>query len=90
MPNPQTDAKNGRLRLRGTDIEVRARVDGARLTVDVLKSGVCVHRLLIDDATAPLEHAWITDLFAGENRVELRELAGQVDDYVTSLDTNQG
>jgi len=78
------------LTLEGTDLEVHAVLANATLTVEVKKSSVCVHRLVVDDATDCLAHGWITDLFAREDHVQMRELAGQVDDYVSNLDTNQG
>jgi hypothetical protein len=74
----------------GTDLEVRARLANTSLTIEVLKSGACVHRLILDHATVPLEHAWLADLFARDEHVRIDHLARQLEDYVSSLNTNQG
>ena len=74
----------------GTDIEVCVRLDNAAMRIDVMKSDVCVHSVIIDHAADPIEHSWLADLFAREDRVELRELANDVDEYLKSTNTNQG
>ena len=74
----------------GTDIEVCVQLLSASMRIDVLKSDVCVHSVVIDHAADPIEHSWLADLFAREDRVELRELANDVDEYLKSTNTNQG
>ena len=85
-----SDAIRQRMKLQGTDLEIGATLADGALSLEVLKSGVVVHRLVLDHATDRLENAWLADLFAREDRVRMRDLAGQVDDYVGSLDVNQG
>ena len=74
----------------GTDIEVCVRLKNAAMRIDVMKSDVCVHSVIVDHAADPIEHSWLADLFAREDRVELRELANDVDEYLKSTNTNQG
>jgi hypothetical protein len=74
----------------GADLEIRASLASEAVTIDILKSGSCVHRITIADATAPMEHPWIAELFAREDKVELGSIAREVDDYVGSLDIRQG
>ena len=78
------------IHLDGTDIEVKVRLENASMTIDVEKSGSCVHSVVIDHAADPLEHNWLADLFARQDHVELRDLAKDVDDYLISSNTNQG
>ena len=78
------------VKLDGTDIEVQVKLHQAVMRIDVMKSGVCVHSVIIDHAQDPLENAWLADLFAREDHVELRDLAKEVDDYLMSTNINQG
>lgn len=78
------------LKLDGTDLEVSVTLANASLTIEVLKSGACVHRVILDHATDPIENAWLAELFARDERVPMDELAHQVDDYVAGLNPNQG
>jgi hypothetical protein len=78
------------LKFAGTDLEVRVSLANASLTIDVIKSGACVHRVVLDHATDPIENAWLAELFAREERVPMDELAHQLDDYVAGLNPNQG
>ena len=72
------------------DLEIRAQLEGNSVTINVLKSGSCVHRLTIDDAVGRMEHSWIADLFAREDRVALTDLASEAEDYISELNINQG
>jgi len=74
----------------GTDLEIKATLADAALIIEVLKSGACVHRVVLDHATDPMEHAWLADLFAKDERVRIDKLAQQLDEYVGGLNTNQG
>ncbi len=74
----------------GTDLEIRAQLHNKTVTIDVVKAGRCVHRVVIDDAVGPLEHEWIADLFAREDRVHLGHLTREAAEYLESLNTNQG
>ena len=74
----------------GTDLEIQACLANNSITIEVLKSGTCVHRVVLDHAVDPLEHAWLANLFAREEHVQIDKLGHQLDDYVSSLNTNQG
>ena len=86
----RADAIRESLRFKGTDLEIRARLADAALTIDVMKAGTLVHRVVLDQATDPIEHAWLIDLFAREERVGMRELAHQADDYLGSSNRSHG
>ena len=74
----------------GTDIEVCVRLKNASMRIDIKKSNVCVHTVIVDHAADPLENSWLVDLFAREDHVELKDLAKDVDEYLISTNTNQG
>lgn len=78
------------LRIDRADLEIQAVYDASVVTIEIMKSGVCVHRLIIDDAASPIEHRWLMDLFAREDRVDLASMARDADDYVIGLNINQG
>lgn len=78
------------MQLEGTDIVVCVRLENASMKIEVKKSNTCVHTVIIDNAEDTLEHAWLIDLFAREDRVGLRELANEVDEYLIRTNTNQG
>lgn len=72
------------------DLEIRAQLDGDNVTINVMKSGACVHRLTIEGAVGRMEHSWIADLFAREDRVALSQLSSDAEDYISQLNINQG
>lgn len=74
----------------GTDLEIRAQLEGESVTISVIKAGACVHRLTVDDAVGRLEHGWIANLFARDDRVALSDLASDAADYISELNINQG
>ncbi len=78
------------LRFDGVDMEIRAQMGQGDMTVDFVKGGTCVHTLVIKDAGTPLEHSWLADLFAREDKIELSRIAREADEYVSGLDINQG
>ena len=86
----KTERSPQKMRVGGTDIEIVARVVDGNLKIELRKAGATVHRVVLEHATEPLEHSWLIDYFAAEERVGMRELAHQVDEYVVSLNTNQG
>lgn len=90
MQKFQDAGMNKLLRFDGTDLEIRAELADKAITINVMKSGACVHRLTINDAVGHLEHSWIADLFAREDRVDLSDLVREADDYVSQLNINQG
>ncbi|MBU2533553.1 MAG: hypothetical protein KKB37_12485 [Alphaproteobacteria bacterium] len=72
------------------DLTIQARLNDNDVTIDIVKSGTCVHRLTIADAVGRMENSWIADLFAREDRLELNSIAGEVDEYVRTLNISQG
>lgn len=79
------------LQFGGGDVEVRACMDDAgALKIRILKAGTCVHQIAVDDAAQPMEHSWIADLFAREDRIALGTLTSEAHDYLIGLDVNQG
>ena len=79
-----------KLTFKGADLEIRAQLGQKDVTIDVMKGGACVHRLTISDAVAPMEHSWLAELFAREDKVDLGAISRDADDYVSKLDINQG
>ena len=90
MQLPEATAVEKSLTFDSADIEIKARLIDDEVTIDVLKSGVCIHRLTISDVTGRMENSWIADMFAREDRVDLAGMSGEVDDYVQSLNISQG
>ncbi len=84
----QNDAQT--LSFEGADLEIRAQLSEESITINVVKSGACVHSLTIDDAVGRMEHSWIADLFAREDRVALSDIARDAEDYISNLNINQG
>lgn len=78
------------LRFDGADLEIQAVWRASAVTIEIVKSGTCVHRLIIDDAAGPIEHRWLMDLFAREDRVDIGSMVREADDYVVGLNVNQG
>ena len=90
MAHTTTKTIEQALKFAGTDLEVRVSLANASLTIEVMKSGACVHRVVLDHATDPIENGWLTELIARDERVNMDELAHQIDDYVAGLNPNQG
>ena len=76
--------------LEGTDIQVCVRLENGSMRIDVKKSSACVYTVIIDNAEDQLEHPWLADLFSEENRLNLSNLAHEMDKYLVSTNTNQG
>jgi hypothetical protein len=73
-----------------TDLEVTITLEKDELTIALNKSDARVYRVCIEQATMPIEHAWLSDLFMHDHRVRLSEFASDLQDYVESLDLSQG
>jgi len=85
-----TEAVAGRWAVPGTDLEVTNTLVGSDLTIVVTKAGAPVCRLIVEQATMPIEHAWLSDMFMYDHRVRLSELTSDLEDYIASLDLSQG
>lgn len=80
-----------KMRLDAADLEVSAQLGGdGSAVIRIMKSGTCVHQLTIGDASTRMEHSWLADLFAREDRVLLSALSRQADEYLSTLDIRQG
>jgi hypothetical protein len=90
MQNSELSPTVAKMSFAGADLEIMARLGDNSVTIDIVKGGACVHRLTLDDAIAPIEHGWLADLFAREDRVTLTTLKRDADEYVASLNINQG
>jgi hypothetical protein len=84
------EATAGKLTFKSADVEIWARLGQRDVTIDVVKSGACVHRLTINDAIGRMEHSWIAEMFAREDKVDLGDIVSDVEDYVSNLDIKQG
>ena len=90
MPAPTVSSAAQSLSFAGADIQIQAQMLDKALTIDIMKSGTRVHRVTLADAAGRLEHGWLADLFAGEHKVDLGAIAGEMNEYVENLDINQG
>jgi hypothetical protein len=72
------------------DLEVRSRLHDHTLQLEILKSGVCVHRVTVANATGSLENSWLAELFAREDSIDLGTMSHDIDDFVGGLDIRQG
>ena len=79
-----------RVKVPETDLEVTITLEKDELTIVLNKSDARVYRVRIEQATMPIEHAWLSDLFMHDHRVRLSEFASDLQDYVESLDLSQG
>mgnify|MGYP001441047715 CR=1 FL=1 len=74
----------------GTDLTVVVSLDNGELTMIVSKANKSVYRIVIEQATIPIENAWLADMFICDHRVRLAELSADVEEYVASLNISQG
>jgi hypothetical protein len=79
-----------RLDFPGTDLTVVVELNNGELSMTVSKANTSVYRVVLEQATTPLEHAWLADMFMRDDRVQLRELSADVEDYVETLNIAQG
>jgi hypothetical protein len=80
----------GRLEFPGTDICVVVSLDNGELTMVLNKANKSVYRVVIEQATTPIENAWLADMLMREDRVRLAELSADLEEYVETLNTSQG
>lgn len=84
------DHAAGKLTFKSADLEIWARLDQSDATIDVVKCGARVHRFIISGAVGRMEHNWIAELFAREDKVDLGAIVRDAEDYVSGLDIRQG
>ncbi len=76
--------------LAGTDLEVCIRLENDELAIEVTKADKLVYRVVIEQATGPIENAWIAEMFVRDQRVRLADLSTDVAEYLHGLDISQG
>jgi hypothetical protein len=79
-----------RVKIPDTDLEVTVSLENDQLTIALNKSDARVYRVVVEQATMPIEHRWLSDLFMQDHRVRLSEFTSDLEDYVQSLDLSQG
>ena len=79
-----------RLAVPGTDLEVTVSLENGELTMVLTKATARVYRVVIEQATTPIEHAWLSDMFMYDHRVRLAQLSSELEEYVESLNVSQG
>ena len=80
----------GRWVIPGTDLEVTTTFEGGDLTIMLAKASARICRVVVEKATIPVEHAWLSDMFMYDYRIHLPDLTSDLEDYVASLDLSQG
>ena len=79
-----------RVMLVGTDLEVIVSLDQDELTIELRKSNVALHRVIVEQATAPMEDIWLADLFVRDARVRLADVSADIIDFLADRDVAQG
>ena len=86
----QSEPITGRYHVPGTDLEVIVSLENDALTMVLTKANKRVYRVVVEQATMPIENAWLADMFMRDDRVRLGELSAELADYVESLNISQG
>ena len=79
-----------RLAVPGSDLEVTVSLEKGELTMVLTKANARVYRVVVEQATMPIENAWLSDMFMHDHRVRLSQLNSDVEEYVESLNVSQG
>jgi hypothetical protein len=85
-----TELVTGRLEVPGTDLVVTVRLENGELTMVLTKANAHIYRVVVEQATMPIENAWLSDMFMHDHRVSLSQMNSDLDDYVESLNLAQG
>jgi hypothetical protein len=85
-----TEPVTSRLAVPGTDLEVTVQLENGELTMVLTKGNAQVYRLVVEEATRPIENAWLSDMFMHDHRIRLSQMTSELDDYVESLNVSQG
>jgi hypothetical protein len=86
----QSEPVTGRYHVPGTDLEVLVSLENDALTMVLTKANKRIYRVVVEQATMPIENAWLADMFMRDDRVRLGELSAELADYVESLNISQG
>jgi len=79
-----------RLDFTGTDLTVFVELNGSELSLTVNKADRRIYRVVLEQATMPMENTWLADMFMREDRVHLGKLSADVEEYVETLNIAQG
>lgn len=79
-----------RIEIPGTDLVIQIELNNDELCMTVNKAQTGVYRVVLEQATGPIEHVWLADMFMHDDRVQLGQLSAEVSDYVDSLNIAQG
>jgi hypothetical protein len=74
----------------GTDLTVFVELNGSELSLTVNKANRRVYRVVLEQATMPIENTWLADMFMRDDRVHLGKLSADVEEYVETLNIAQG
>jgi hypothetical protein len=85
-----TEPVTSRLAVPGTDLEVTVQLENGDLTMVLTKANAHVYRVVIEQATMPIDNTWLSDMFMHEHRVRLGEMSSDLEEYVESLNVAQG
>jgi hypothetical protein len=80
-----TEPVTSRLAVPGSDLEVTVSLEKGELTMVLTKANSRVYRVVVEQATTPIENAWLCDMFMHDHRVRLGQLNSDVEEYVESL-----
>ncbi len=89
-PEPIVVDQKERVKLIGTDLEIVIDLCRGELTIDLRKSDVSIHRVIIEQATAPIENIWLAEMFTRDAHVRLADISADVTDYLAEIDIAQG
>jgi hypothetical protein len=74
----------------GTDLTVLLELNNSELSMTVNKAKNCVYRVVLEQATTPIENVWLLDMFIHDHRVRLSDLTAELEEYLASLNVSQG
>lgn len=90
LNNNYVEPSAGKLTFKSADLEIWASLDQSDVTIDVVKCGARVHRVVLSGAVGRIEHNWLAELFAREDKVDIDAIVRDAEDYVSDLDIRQG
>jgi hypothetical protein len=86
----QCEPTTTRVEFPGTDLTVLLELNNGELSMTVNKANKGVYRVVLEQATIPIENVWLSDMFIRDHRVRLSELIAELEEYVESLNVSQG
>ena len=86
---PEDSVKN-MFREQGEGLSLLRRLEKGELTMVLTKGNAHVYRVVVEQATMPIDNAWLSDMFMHDHRVRLGQLTSDLEEYVDSLNVAQG